>query len=216
MAKNMKYFIEPEVEDYCRQQSTLPGKINEEIYAYTQEHVPYSQMMIGPLEGSFLGFLVSLTQAKRVLEIGCFTGYSALAMAERLPQSGELITLDIDEKNVAIAQSFWKKSPHGAKIKPILGPALSSMKQLSGLFELVFIDADKSNYSSYFEQALPLLSPQGVIAVDNCLWSGEVLKEGGDKDTLALKKFNQMIQERADLEKILLPLRDGVFLIRKK
>jgi len=209
-------FVPEKLEDYCVSQSTLPSSCAEAIRKYTEANVPYSQMLIGPLEGSFLGFLVSLTRAKRVLEIGCYTGYSALTMAERLPTKGELITLDIDPKTNKIAQKFWAKSPHGKKIRPIIGPALESLKDLKGPFDLVFIDADKTNYLNYFKKCLPLLSSGGFIAVDNCLWNGEVLhKNTGNPDTRAIQKFNDHIKKRKDLEAVLLPVRDGIFLIRK-
>ncbi len=212
----MTPLIHKTIEDYCEQHSTKASAIGSAIQNHTQKNVAMPQMLIGALEGAFLGMLVALTRAKRVLEIGCFTGYSALAMAERLPDDGELITLDIDADNLKLAESFWRQSPHGFKIKAVLGPALDSMRALPGPFDLVFIDADKTNYQNYFDATLPLLSENGVIAVDNCLWSGQVVEAGGDADTQAIKTFNDTIAARADLEKVLLPLRDGVFLIRKK
>ena len=197
----MTPIVSQPIENYCEQHSSPASPIGNAIAAFTKQNVEMPQMLIGPLEGAFLGLLVTLTRARRVLEIGCFTGYSALAMAERLPANGELITLDIDAQNLKLAESFWQQSPHASKIKPILGPALSSLRTLKGPFDLVFIDADKTNYQNYFDATWPLLSETGVIAVDNCLWNGEVLQPGGDADTQAIKSFNTDIAKRTDLEK---------------
>jgi len=210
-------FVPKEIEQYCIDKSTRLSDHCQQIEEFTIKNVPYAQMLIGDLEGSFLGFLVSLTQAKRILEIGTYTGFSALAMAERLPEDGELITLDIDEENQIIAKRFWKNSPHGKKIKSILGPALDNINKLEGLFDLIFIDADKSNYLNYLKEALLHLSPQGCIILDNCLWSGRVREaQPQDSDTRAIQQVNQFIVDEPSLEACLLPLRDGVFLVRKK
>jgi len=150
----MKDFTDPKISNYCLSKSDMPSKICQEIKKYTEDNVDYAQMVVGELEGSLLGFLVSLIGAKRILEIGCFTGYSALAMAERLPDDGELITLDINETNTEIAQSFWNKSPHGKKIHLKLGQALEILPTLSGKFDLAFIDADKINYLNYVKHSL--------------------------------------------------------------
>ncbi len=212
----MIQLIDPGIERYCTQKSTLPSKVCAEILRYTKAHVPFSQMLIGELEASFLGFLVSVISAKRVLEIGCFTGYSALAMAERLPKNGEVITLDMNAETTAVAKRFWAKSPHGRKIHLMLGEAKVSLQKIRGRFDFVFIDADKINYRHYFDYAIRHLAPKGLIAVDNCLWGGEVLKsKTTDADTRALRSFNDYIKRRADLEAVLVPIRDGVFLIRK-
>ncbi len=213
----MKNLVDQKIENYCVAKSTLPSKHCEEIAKFTRANVPLPQMVIGELEGSFLGFLVGLTQAKRILEIGCFTGYSALAMAERLPAGGEIVTLDFNSETTAIAEKFWERSPHGKKIKPIVGKALDSLRSIQGSFDLVFIDADKENYLRYFERCLNLLSPDGLIVVDNALWGGDVLNQKSrDPDTKAIRDFNDFISKRNDLECCLLPVRDGVFLIRKK
>lgn len=210
----MRYFTE--IDEYCASKSTPVSKVCDEIEKYTVAHVPMSVMLVGPLEASFLGFLVSLTQAKRVLEIGCYTGYSALAMAERLCENGEFITIDMNPETSQIAQQFWKKSPHGSKIKLILGPALETVKSLKGPIDLVFLDATKTEYLDYLEWTLPLLSERGVIVADNCLREGAVLNPRvSDEGTRAIRRFNDFVAGRTDLESVLLPVRDGVFLIRK-
>ena len=208
--------IDPKVDIYCKAKSTPPSKYCEAILKYTQAHVAIPQMLIGELEASFLRFLLQLVQAKRVLEIGCYTGYSALAMAEVLPKSGKVVTLDIDPVNTALARKFWAKSPDGRKIKLILGPARKTISTLKRKFDFVFIDADKVNYLHYLKFALSLLSKNGMIAVDNCLWGGEVVRKSRDEQTIALQKFNDYVSDRKDLEVTLAPIRDGIFLIRKK
>lgn len=209
----MAYIVNEKIEDYCLKHSSTASPLCNEIEAYTKQNVALPQMLIGPLEASFLKFIIQSTRAKRILEIGCFTGYSALSMAEAIPADGEIITLDINEANANIAKSFWAKSEAGKKIKLILGEALKSIKNLNGPFDLVFIDADKRNYLNYFHATLPLLSPRGIILADNCLWSGRVITDDNEKDTLAIKEFNDYIAARADLVKSLIPLRDGILAI---
>ena len=161
--------VSEEINQYCSNHSTVPSSLCEELASYTRESVPMHQMLTGPLEASFLGLMIHVVGAKRVLEIGTFTGYSALAMAERLPADGEIITLDINPETNQIAKTYWNRSPHGKKIRAILGPALESMESLKGRsFELVFIDADKENYLNYLKKALPLLEPTGRHSSGQC------------------------------------------------
>lgn len=209
-------FTEEAIENYCLSKSSKPSAVCDELYQYTVKNVPMAQMLTGPLVGSVLGFLLEVVSAKRVLEVGCFTGYSALAMAERLPSGGEVITLDIDPDTAKIAKEFWKKSRHGGKITHILGPALESLKDIKGPFDFVLIDADKSNYLNYLNRALELISPKGMIVVDNCLWSGRVLEKAADENTKAIQELNDSLSKRTDLVKTLIPVRDGLFFIRKK
>ena len=207
--------VRPEIEDYCALMSAAPSAHCEAIHRHTTETMEDSQMLIGPLQAGFLGFLIAATGARRVLEIGCYTGYSALAMAERLPEGGEVITIDHDEKVAAVARAFWAKSPHGGRISLIVGRALEVLKGLRGPFDVVFIDADKENYVPYLEMVLPMLSEQGIIIADNSLWYGRVIDPGtDDPDALAMRAFNAHVRDREDLEAVLLPLRDGVTLIR--
>jgi len=209
--------VSEEIEKYCLEVSTKPSKICDELFDYTTKNVPNSGMLIGPQVGSLLQFLVRAVQAKRVLEIGCFTGYSALAMAEALPESGELITMDVNEETTKIGQDFWKKSPHGKKIKLILGSALDSLKKITGNLDFVLIDADKANYKNYLQKSLELLSERGVIALDNCLWNGKVIdKSDQTEDTRALREVAEWAAARSDLATTLLPIRDGILLVQKK
>lgn len=213
----MTHIVKEEINQYCEKQSSLPSPLTEQLTAYTLEKVEYPQMLSGPLVGSFLGLLTKLVRAKRILEVGTYTGYSALYMAENLPEGGELITLDISAERIEIAKTFWNQSPHGKKITSILGPANETIKTLSPSFDLVFIDADKTGYLEYLKASLGLLSPTGLIVVDNCLWNGTVLeKSPSDPDAIAIKNFNAYVAKDSSLQKTLVPIRDGLFLIRRK
>ena len=205
------------IDDYCLTHTTSPGPLLDELAAYTRAHCELPQMLTGPVEGAFLRMLVQASGARRVLEIGTYTGYSALSMAAGLPVDGELITCDIDKDTNAIARSFWARSPHGAKIKPMLGPALDSIHALPAhtQFDFVFIDADKENYVNYYEAVMPRLRKCGLIAVDNTLWSGKVL-EPKEKSDHAIVAFNTHVMRDPRIEHVLLSVRDGVMLVRKK
>jgi len=205
------------IHEYCIQRSNQPSKICRNLEVYTKNNVPHSQMLIGELEASLLGFLIRSIKARNVLEFGTFTGYSALCMAENLSDEGSVITLDINPETVEIAKNYWKNSTHGHKIKPILGSALETVKTLNQTFDFIFIDADKTNYLAYLKASLEILSNNGIIAVDNVLWSGKVLdKKNQDKDTKAIQDINDFISKETEIYGTLLPVRDGIFLIQKK
>lgn len=211
------FFISEKIERYAVENSNIPSSHCEEIARYTKEHVPLSIMLTGPLEASLLGFLIRSIGATRVLEVGTYTGYSALAMAEQLPENGKVITLDVNPETGALAQQFWNKSPHGKKIELRLGKALEILPTLKEAVDFVFIDAAKVEYEGYLEHALRLLSPRGIIAVDNTLYSGMVLDEGvHDERAQAIRRFNDTVRSRKDILSTLLPIRDGVTLIQKK
>ncbi|MHB8535682.1 MAG: O-methyltransferase, partial [Sulfuricaulis sp.] len=190
----MKAIIPKNIEEYCLHHSSARDKLLHELERYTNKHCDYPQMLIGPFEGALLAMLVRLTGARRILEIGCFTGYSALCMAEALPKSGRLTTCEIDPKRATIARSFFKRNRHGRKINLLLGPALESITQLprATKFDFVFIDADKENYVNYYEAVLPRLRPGGLIVADNVLWSGHVLAPKNKTDR-AVVKFNKHV-----------------------
>ncbi|TFH43295.1 MAG: methyltransferase domain-containing protein [Chrysiogenales bacterium] len=207
--------VDPDIEEYCRLMSTAPSPYCDAIYRYTMEKMEESQMLVGPLEAGFLCMLMKMIGALRVLEIGCFTGYSALAMAERLPRGGKVITIDYDEKAAAVARKFWSKSPRGHAIELHVGTALDILPGLQGPFDLVFIDADKNNYVPYLELTLPMLSDSGVVIADNTLWYGKVIDpDTNDPDALAIRAFNEYVSDRKDLEAVIVPMRDGMTLIR--
>jgi caffeoyl-CoA O-methyltransferase len=173
------------------------------------------QRLSGHVQGRFLKQMAAITGAKRVLEIGTFTGYSALCMAEGLGRSGKVITCDVNPAAIAIAKKYFALSEHGAKIEVKEGPALKTIESLKPEFDLAFIDADKENYKNYYEAILPLMRAGGVILVDNVLWSGAVLDPKTTADR-AIVDFNQHVASDSRVETVLLTIRDGVMLIRKR
>ena len=204
----------PGIEEYASAHTQAPNELLKELEQKTYAECKDPQMVIGALEGSFLRMMVAITSTKRVLEVGMFTGYSALCMAEALPDDGELIACDINEETSKIAQSFFDRSPHGKKITIRLGPALETLERLDGVFDIIFIDADKENYYAYYETVLPKLKTGGLILADNVLWSGAVLNPKSEADH-ALVKFNKLVTEDNRVENVLLTLRDGVMMVRK-
>ncbi|MBI3546558.1 MAG: class I SAM-dependent methyltransferase [Gammaproteobacteria bacterium] len=212
----MLSIIPPALEDYCVAHTTPAEALLNELAAYTHAHCQLPQMLTGPVEGTLLRMLVQISAARRILEVGSFTGYSALSMAAGLPDDGRLITCDIDTETTAIAKSFWARSPHGHKIESRLGPALETIQALPAdmQFDFMFLDADKENYVNYYEALLPRLRRGGLIAVDNVLWSGKVL-DPKEKSDHAIVAFNQHVARDARVEQVLLSVRDGVSLIRR-
>lgn len=215
--------VDKKIEEYCIAKSNLPSSDCDKIEEYTRAHIHGAQMLIGKMEASFIGFLLRSIEAKRVLELGTFTGYSALTMAENLPADGEVITIDINETNVSLAKDFWQQSGHGHKIKSVLGSGLDIIPTLKAPFDFVFIDADKRNYIDYLKLTVPLLSPRGIIVIDNVLWSGKVLpdtildtSEHRDRNTEFIRLVNDYIATEPTLYGTLLPIRDGMFLVKKK
>jgi len=213
----VKPLIDPAIADYCVTHSHAPSPLLRELELYTRSHFPNADMLTGALEGALLAQLVRLSGARRVLEIGLFTGYSALAMAEALPHDGTLLSCEIDPHNAAVAQRFIDRSPHGRKIAIRMGAALDTLEALRDEppFDLVFLDADKENYGRYYEQLHPLVRPGSLIVVDNTLWSGKVLAPTAPAD-LAIAAFNRRVAADPSVECTLLPVRDGMTLILKK
>ncbi len=209
-------FIDQKIENYALKMTSEANTVCNELAHYTKENVEYSMMLTGKLEGSFLGFLVRLINAREVLEIGTYTGYATLCMASSISENSRVTTLDIDSKVVDIAKKYWKKGNVDHKIKSLIGPALESISKLPQKFDFVFIDADKGNYLNYFKACLDKLNPGGMIAIDNVLWSGKVLSIEPDDSTRAIQQINEYIKNRNDLFKVMLPIRDGLFLVQKK
>src|SRR5262245_18241960 len=211
----MESFIVEAVEhfahDHTKPESELFHKLRDETYA----EMSSPQMQVGRIEGRFLKMLVRLTGERRILEIGMFTGYSALMMAEGLPDDGRLIVCDVNPKAEAIARRYFDESPNGHKIEIRMGPALETIKTLSGPLDMVFIDADKGNYSNYYEACLPLLKPGGLIVADNVLWSGRVLNPKSDDDH-AIVAFDKLVQSDSRVENVCLTVRDGIMLAWKR
>lgn len=212
----MKDLILPEIEAYAEAYSWAESEDCRALREETYANMECPQMVVGPLEGAFLKMMVRLVRAKRVLEIGTFTGYSALCFAEALPDDGVVITCDIDPESTAMARKHFSRSPYRRKIDLRVGPAIETLRDVAGPFDLIFIDADKINYVNYYRQALDLIGPHGVILIDNVLWSGEVLHQpSSDPSTAAIQELNRLIASDARVTAVLLTLRDGVFVISR-
>jgi caffeoyl-CoA O-methyltransferase len=209
--------VDPGVEEYAEAHSTPDGELFERLAAETREKTTAPQMMVGRLEGRFLGLLVRTLRARRVLELGTFTGYSSISMALALPTGGRVITCDVTEETTAIARRYAAEAGVADRIDYRLGPALETIATLDGPFELVFIDADKPNYVNYYEATLPLLADDGVIVVDNTLWSGRVVDpEDQEETTHAIRALNDHVLTDPRVENVLLTVRDGMNLVWRK
>lgn len=206
--------IDPDIETYAERHTTEESAIIHELVDASEQELEHIDMLSGRVVGRFLAMMVRISAARRILEIGTFSGYSALYMAEAIPPDGELITCEYNERYEALARSFFEKSEHGKKISLKMGPALETIEELEGTFDLVFLDADKVNYPEYYRKVIPLLRSGGLLIVDNVLWSGTVLDPEDDK-ALAIDKLNKMIADDARVEQVLLTVRDGLSLVRK-
>jgi caffeoyl-CoA O-methyltransferase len=203
------------IESYAAEHSEPVGPLFEALREETYASISDPQMQVGRLEGNVLRLLVRLSGARRALEIGMFTGYSGLMIAEGLPEDGTLITCDVNPKAEAIARRAFGKSPVGKKIEIRMGPALETIKTLKGPLDFVFIDADKENYLAYYEGILPLLRKGGLIVADNTLWSGKVLDPKSASDH-AIVKFNDAVASDPRVDKVMLTVRDGMTLMVKR
>ena len=209
--------VDPRVEEYAEAYSTPNGELFERLAAETREKTTAPQMMVGLLEGAFLAFLIRSLGARRVLELGTFTGYSSISMALALPPGGRVITCDVNEETTAIASRYAREAGVADRIDFRLGSALETIAGLDGPFELVFIDADKENYVNYYEATLPLLADNGLMVVDNTLWSGVVADpDNQDETTLAIRALNERVLEDPRVENVLLTVRDGMNLVRRR
>jgi predicted O-methyltransferase YrrM len=210
----MSFIVEPGVEEYAEAHSEPNGELFERLAAETREKSAAPQMMVGLLEGQFLGALVRSTGAKRILELGTFTGYSSISMALALPPEGRVITCDVNEETTAIARRYADEAGVVDRIDYRLGPALESIAQLDGEFDLVFIDADKPNYVNYYEATLPKLARTGLMILDNTLWSGRVADPNeDDENTRAIRAVNERVRDDPRVANVLLTVRDGMNLV---
>ncbi|BFU95745.1 MAG: O-methyltransferase [Nitrospira sp.] len=213
----MNQLVAAEIETYSEAHSMPESAVCRALREETHRTMEHPQMLVSPLEGAFLKMMTRLVGAKRVLEIGMFTGYSALCFAEALPSDGTVVTCEIDEGPADLAHRYFSRSPDGRKISVRMGPALDTMRDLTGPFDLIFIDADKPNYVRYYRRALDLIAPGGVILVDNVLWNGDVLKQPApDEKTATIQELNRIVAADPGVSAVLLPVRDGVFVIRPK
>ena len=214
----MQPLIAEELARYVHEHTSPEPEILERLRAETFETLEGPEMQVGRVEGTFLKLVVQISGARHVLELGTYSGYSALAMASGLPEEGRLVTCDIDPVATAVARRYFDLSPWGRKIELRLGPAIETLRALNeegARFDLVFIDADKENYVHYFEGVLPLLRGGGVILADNALWSGAVLHPSKASDH-GMVAFNKRVQADDRVEQVLLSVRDGIMFCRKK
>ena len=211
----MKNLISPEIDAYAEAHSCPESEVCRRLREATYRPVDCPQMVVGALEGAFLKIMTQIVGAKRVLEIGTFTGYSALCFAEALPEDGTVLTCDIDEGTTKFAQSFWVQSPAGRKIESRIAPALEIMKQLDSQFDVIFVDADKINYLNYYQRGFDLLESKGVMLIDNALWNGDVIVHPApDESTAAIQDLNRIVAADHRVSSVLVTIRDGILVIR--
>lgn len=211
----MNRFVSAEIEAYAQAHSMPKSDFCRALREETQRRMALPQMIVGPLEGAFLKMMAQLAQVTSVLEIGTFTGYSALCFAEVLPAEGTVLTCEIDEESAALARQYFARSPVGSKIEVRMGPALDTIRYLKGPFDLIFIDADKINYVNYYRRALDLVSPRGLILIDNVLWGGDVLKQPApDEKTAVIQELNRVVSADPLVTAVLVTDRDGILVIR--
>ncbi len=208
--------VAKEAEQYVSDHTTPMSAILEEIEQFTLTKTSYPSMLTGRVEGRFLQLVTQLSGAQHVVDIGTFTGYSALAMAEVLPENGEIMTIENNPLFAKIAQDFFDRSLNGRKVSLRIGDALEILKTLpDGKKDLVFIDADKQNYSAYYRESMRILRNGGLILADNALWYGRIF-DPKDDESRAMADFNDMVKADDQAEKLLLTIRDGIYLIRKR
>ena len=202
--------VDPRIEEYTERFTTPHDPLLAELSEETARELGSTQMLTGPVAGRFLESLVWAAQPKRVLEIGTFSGHSALSMAAALPDDGRIDACEIDPERAAFAQRYFDRSPHGSKITLHVGPALETLDRLEGTFDFAFLDADKEGYVDYYEAVLPRLSEHGLIVADNTLWSGRVLD-----GTTPVSTFNEHVAADPRSVQVILSVRDGMSLIRR-
>jgi caffeoyl-CoA O-methyltransferase len=206
-----------EIGRYAEDHTTPPVPLLGQLADETRETLPAPGMLTGTVEGRFLELLVYVSGARRILELGTYSGYSSLSMAAGLAEGGRIDTCEVDERHAEVAQRYIDQSPYADRITIHVGPALETITRLEGAFDFVFIDADKSNYVNYYEAVVPRLSERGFIAADNTLWSGRVLDEGDDSEgTRGIRAFNEHVREDDRVVSVMLTVRDGVTLIRPR
>ena len=208
--------VPPEIDRYAEEHTSPPSELLAALAAETRATLQAPQMLTGTVEGRFLELLVFATGARRVLELGTYSGYSSISMAAGLPEGGRIDTCEVDERHAEVARRYIAQTPYADRIAVHLGPALQTLQRLDGSFDLVFIDADKVNYVNYYEAVLPRLSERGLIAADNTLWSGRVLDDSDDSEgTRAIVAFNEHVRSDRRVTSVMLTVRDGVTLIRR-
>ncbi|TVQ50842.1 MAG: O-methyltransferase [Saprospirales bacterium] len=209
-------FIDPKLEDYCKEKSSPPANYLHELERETHLKTLAPVMVSGHLQGRVLSMISKLVRPELALEIGTFTGYSALCLAEGLAENGKLHTIEVNDELQPLIEKYLQQSPYHSKIELHLGPAEDIIPEIEGEFDLVFIDAGKKMYAQFFDLVADRMRAGGLILADNVLWSGKVLIEKTDDETQALKEFNSKVLEHPEFEVLMLPIRDGISVIRKK
>ncbi|WP_420581502.1 O-methyltransferase [Reichenbachiella sp.] len=209
-------FIKKDIQDYSAKHTTAASSLLEKIDRETNLNVLRPRMLSGHVQGRILSMLSHMIKPKRVLEIGTYTGYSALCMAEGLPADGKLYTIDINEELEPIVQQYFQESDYSNQLEYLIGDAMQLIPTIEEKYDLVFIDADKVNYLNYYELVIDKMNIGGFIIADNILWSGKVTSspKANDKDTKALIEFNQKVHEDPRVENVLMPVRDGLMILR--
>jgi predicted O-methyltransferase YrrM len=208
--------VPDEIDAYAEAHSTRPPDLLRELATETRETMSSPQMLTGTVEGRFLEQLVFALQAKRVLELGTFTGYSSLSMAAGLPEGGHIDTCEVSEEHAEVARRYHARSPYADRITIHMGSALETIERLGGEWDFVFVDADKENYGNYYEALVPRLAPTGLMAIDNTLWSGRVLEDDDAEATRSIKALNDRIAADERVVAVQLTVRDGVTLVRRR
>ncbi len=210
-------FVDPEIEAYAAAHTTTPEPLLAELAEETRASLRSPQMLTGTIEGRFLELLVHGLAAKRVLELGTYSGYGTSSMAAGLPEGGRIDSCEISEEHAAVARRYLERAGYSDRVTVHVGPALETIRSLEGEFDFVFIDADKSNYVAYYEEVLPRLTAHGLIAADNTLWSGRVIDDTDDsEDTRAIREFNELVAADDRVKSVMLTVRDGITLIRRR
>jgi len=212
-------FIDARLSEYAEKHSSAEPDLLKRLNRDTHAHVLSPRMLSGHLQGRFLSMISHLKRPARILEIGTYTGYSAICLAEGLSENGELHTIDVNEELESRTRAYFDASPLGKHIIYHIGHALEIIPRLSGPFDIVFIDADKENYSRYYDLVADRMSPGGLIIADNVLWSGKVVDPTAltkDTTTRLLDEFNQKVAKDSRMETVLVPIRDGLLMARKK
>lgn len=208
--------IDPDIQAYAEQYSSPENALLKKIGEYTRKHHPGHHMLSGHLQGQFLEMISCMIRPRRILEIGTFTGYSAICLAKGLAEDGELHTIELRLADAAIAKGFFNESLYADQIILHTGNALEVVPEINETWDLVFIDADKVSYNEYFNLVLPYVRQNGFILADNIFFHGQVLEsEVKNKSAKAIQGFNEYIRNRTDIEKVIVTLRDGLYLIRK-
>ena len=210
-------FLPTDIENYVETFTSGESKVLHELNRETNQKFLIPRMLSGHLQGRVLSLFSHLLRPRRILEIGTYTGYSALCLGEGLQSDGKLITIDVNEELEDMVNRYVQKSGLSEKIEFRIGNAMELIPEMNELFDLVFIDADKTNYSNYFDLVIDKVRPGGCIIADNVLWSGKVIhdKENQDEDTTALVAYNQKVQNDPRVENVLMPVRDGLMIARK-